>query len=100
MLVMDKAFSRNRHFDWYEEGGKQLRSFRRIVQGLLSDLQHVEEDARIEVEKDIKRDEIWLSLAIPRFGATHRCCLKNPEYQAIRCHPELGVRLAAPDTDV
>jgi len=91
--VLELAFSRNRHFRWYEENGAALKSFRRIVQGLLADMRRADPDACIEVHTDAEQGRYCLTVHIQRYGARHRCCVSELEYQALQEHPELGPRL-------
>ncbi len=91
--VLDEAFSRNRHFAWYEQQPRTVRAFRRLVRGLLADLQHAGEGSRIDVEKEPGGSRFWLSLHIPRFRVSHRCRVAERELRAMRRHPVLGEKL-------
>ncbi len=95
--VLETSFSRNRHFAWYQAQPGAVRSFRRLVHGLLADLEHAGPHARIDVEHDLDGRRFWLSIDIPRYRLQHRCRLAEQELRALRRHPEIGHRLAITD---
>jgi hypothetical protein len=93
LLVLDPDFSRNRHFDWYESPeGQALRPFRRVIQGLVSDLERVDPEVPIHVEP-AEDGRFWIELFIAKFKATRRSCLAQAELEALRSHPRIGPRL-------
>ncbi len=91
--VLEKSFSRNRHYAWFAAQPRSVRTFRRIVNGLLADLKRAGEHARIEVTPEAQAGRFHLSLLVPRYHVRHQCWLEEPEFSALRAHPEIGPRL-------
>jgi len=94
--VLESDFSRNRHFDWYESAeGRTMRPFRRIIQGLLADLERTTPAEPITVTFDPDTGRVWLELKIQVFRAVRRACLHAHEFEALKTHPVLGPRMKA-----
>lgn len=98
LQVLEPTFSRNRNFDFYRTPeGKVLLNFRKIVQGLLADLERTDPAQFIQYASDPITGQIWLELSITRFRATRKSCLSPREFLALQAHPLISARLHARD---
>lgn len=93
--VLEADFSRNRHFDFYDSPeGRVLRHFRRVIQGLVADLERAGPDEPVHYEVEPGTGRVLIELYIPRYRSWRRSYLSEAEFEAIRAHPQVGPRLA------
>lgn len=87
-LVLDEAFSRNQHFNWYEQHPPALLRFRKLLKAIISDIKKMEIDYQIPVLK--REDDITgfkLILTIPKYKIYRECFISELELEALSQHP-------------